>query len=261
MTRRALRLVSFPSMKSFSCLLCLVVSTLFLLLFTGCSTYIPPGAKADLQTFAPPSIQAGFETKPSLPFPASIAMVRIQSPTYNNYNLRRFGGQFGNGNYTVIMTREVEAQSHFDRIASLPQVAGLVSLNRLLVPEKLDNDRQIREAASRLQADLVFVYTFDTAFFDTDASKPLSVITLGLSPTRKITASTTISSLLLDTRTGYIYSAYETTERAEMISSSWGSRDTADEARRKTEKRAFDKLIDEIVASWPRLLQRYEKKP
>lgn len=46
-----------------------------------------------------------------------------------------------------------------------------------------------------------------------------------------------------------------------MISSSWGSRDTADEARRKTEKRAFDKLIDEVVVSWPRLLQRYEKKP
>lgn len=228
--------------------------------FTGCRSYITPGAKADLQTFAPPSIQAGFDAKPSLPFPASIAFVRIQASSYSNYNLRRYGGQYGSGNYTVIMTREVEDQAHLDRVAALPKVAGLVSLNRLLMPEKLENDRQVREAASRLQADLVFIYTFDTVFFDTDASKPLSVITLGLSPTRKITASTTISALLLDTRTGYIYSAYETTERAAMISSSWGSGDTADEARRKTEKRAFDKLIDEVVTSWPKLLQRHEQK-
>lgn len=230
------------------------------LVLTGCSSYIPPGAKADLQAFAPPNIQEGFAVKPSLPFPASIAMVRIQAPTYSNYHLRRYGGQYGNGNYTVIMTREVEEQSHFDRITALPQVAGVVSLNRLLIPEKLENDRQIREAVSRLQADLVFVYTFDTTFFDKNVSTPLSVITLGLSPTRKITACTTVSALLLDTRTGYIYSAYEATERAEMTSSSWGSSDTADEARRNTEKRAFNKLVDEVVTSWPKLMQRYEKK-
>ena len=31
----------------------------------GCATsYVPPGAKADLQAFAPPSIQEGFAAKP-----------------------------------------------------------------------------------------------------------------------------------------------------------------------------------------------------
>ena len=237
-----------------------VLASLALLSLAGCSTYIPPGAKADLQSFAPPSIQAGFATKPSNPFPASIAAVRIQDSGYSNYNLRRYGGQYGAGGYTVIMTREVEDQAEFDHIAALPQVAGLVSLNRLLLPEKLENDRQIREAASRLQADLVFVYTFNTAFFDTDATKPLTVITLGLSPTRKITAVTTVSALLMDTRTGYIYSAYEITERAETIASSWSSGDSADEVRRKTEKKAFGKLIDELATSWPKLLERASKK-
>jgi len=227
----------------------------------GCSTYIPPGAKADLQSFALPSIQDGFSAKPSNPFPASIAAVRIQDSGYSNYNLRRYGGDYGTGRYKVIMTREVEDQTQFDRITTLPQVAGLVSLNRMLLPEKLDDDRQIREAASRLQADLVFVYTFATAFFDTDAAKPLTVISLGLSPTRKITAVTTVSALLMDTRTGYIYAAYETTERAETISSSWSSGDSADEVRRKTEKKAFGKLIDDLVTSWPNLLHRANKKP
>jgi hypothetical protein len=236
-----------------------ILATLALAL-AGCSTYIPPGAKADLQSFAPQSIQEGFAAKPSNPFPASIAAVRIQGSGYNNYHLRRHGGQYGAGRYTVIMTREVEDQTQFDRVATLPQVAGLVALNRMLLPEKLENDRQIREAASRLQTDLVFVYTFDTAFFDTDKATPLTVITLGLSPTKKITATTTVSALLMDTRTGYIYAAYEVTERAETIASAWSSSDSADEVRRKTEKKVFVKLIDEWVTSWPKLLDRSTKK-
>jgi len=229
--------------------------------FTGCSTYMPPGAKADLQAFAPPSIQEGFAAKPTHPFPASIAAVRIQNAGYSNHYLDRYGGQWGNGNYTVIMTREVEEQSHFDQVAALPQVSGLVMLNRLILPEKLINDQQIREAASRLQADLVFVYTFNTQFIDTDKAKPLTVITLGLSPTRKITAITTVSALLMDTRTGYVYAAYETTERAETLSSSWASEDSADGVRQKNEKKAFGKLINELAVSWSTLLDRASKKP
>jgi hypothetical protein len=54
---------------------------------SGCSTYVPPGAKADLQAFAPPDIQAGFAAKPTNPFPAGIAVVRVQAPAYTNYHL------------------------------------------------------------------------------------------------------------------------------------------------------------------------------
>lgn len=236
-------------------------STIFgiaLLLF-GCATYIPPGAKADLQVFAPPDIQAGFAAKPSNPFPASVAVVRVQAPTYNNYYLQQRGGSYGSGRYSVILTKEADEGSQIERLSKLPQLAGIVALNRMLLPQRLEGDRELRGAASRLQADLIFLYTFDTSFFDTDVAKPLTVITLGLSPIRKISASTTASALLMDTRTGYIYSAYEVTERTQTLATSWGSSDTADEARRTNEKIAFRKLIDEVVASWPKILQRHGK--
>ncbi|MFA6960307.1 MAG: hypothetical protein WC205_06130 [Opitutaceae bacterium] len=234
--------------------LCAVVVTL-----SGCATsYITPGAKADLQSFTPTTIQSGFETKPTNPFPASIAAVRVQSPTYTNYFLQQNGGQYGSGGrYSVIMTREVEDQAQFDRISALPQVSGVVAINRLLLPAKLESDRELREAAARLHTDLVFVYTFDTAFFDTDASTPLTVVTLGLSPTRKVSAVTTVSGLLLDTRTGYVYSTYEATEREAIRSTSWGSMYAADKARQATEGRAFVKLIDELVNAWPKLLKSH----
>ena len=232
-----------------------LVAALTLPWLSGCATYIPPGAKADFQAFAPADIQEGFDAKPTSPFPASIAAVRVQAPTYTNYYLQRYGGAYNSGRYSVVTTREVEDQSQFDRVARMPEVAGLVSVNRMF-----EGVREIREAASRLQADLVFLYTFDTAFFDTDLAKPLSVITLGLSPTRKLFATTTASALLLDTRTGYVYSAYEVTQKTDTLSTSWGSRDAADEARRRNEREAFSKLMDEFVASWPKLLEKYAKR-
>lgn len=226
-------------------------------LASGCATYVPPGAKADLEAFAPPDIQAGFAAEPTNPFPASIAVVRVQAPAYTNYNIQQQGGSYGTGRYSVILSNEAGEDAQLERVSELPNVAGLVAINRMLLPERLEGDREIRGAASRLQADLVFLYTFDTSFFDTDMSKPLTVITLGLSPTRKISAVTTCSALLIDTRTGYIYSAYEVTERGETMSTSWGSRDTADEARRNNEREAFRKLIDEFTTSWPKVLERH----
>jgi hypothetical protein len=65
---------------------------------------------------------------------------------------------------------------------------------------------------------------------------------------------------LIDTRTGYVYSAYEVTQKAETFSTSWGSKDTADKARSDNEKEAFKKLIDEMIASWPKLLERHGQK-
>lgn len=227
------------------------------LLLTGCATYIPPGAKADLQAFAPPDIKAGFAAKPTNPFPASIAVVRVQAPEYTSYHLRRYGGCYGSGRYSVVLVKEADEDSQLERFENLAKVAGIVSINRILIPERLESDKEIRGAASRLQADMVFLYTFDTSFYDIDVAKPLSVITLGLSPTRRIFAVTTCSAVLIDTRTGYIYSAYEVTKRAETFSTSWGSCDTADEERRNNEREAFKLLIDDLTTSWPKVLERH----
>ncbi|MDR0781711.1 MAG: hypothetical protein LBF16_13650 [Pseudomonadales bacterium] len=234
-----------------------IISLLLIVTLASCASYIAPGPKADLQALAPPTIQAGFDTAPSKPFPAGIAAARIQGAGYENYNTRRTGAVYGSGKYAVITTRELGEDAQFARIAMLPQVEGIIGLNRLLLPQTLNDLNDLRACAAQLHADLLFVYTFETKFLDNDSSVPLTVITLGLSPTRKITAMTTVSALLIDTRTGYLYSAYENTEREEVSSTSWGSQENADKARQQTELRAFVKLVDDVVAAWPQLLARY----
>lgn len=240
-----------------------LLSVLILLLSgVGCDTtsYVVPGEKAELSRLAPSAIQEGFSSEPSDPFPASIVAIRLQGSNYQNYRLQRGAGIYGSGQFSVVTTREVESQSDFEKILNLDGIEQIISLNRMLVPDNMASLQDLREASSKLKADLIFLYTFDTVFFDTNKSQVLSAITLGFSPNKKIRATTTVSGLLVDTRTGYIYSAYEATSAEEKSASAWNSRDTADEARLQTESDAFARLIDEVVASWDGLMLQVDAR-
>src|SRR5262245_50566850 len=85
-----------------------LISAAIAIFVSGCASYIPPGPKADLQAFAPPDIQAGFATKATNPFPAGIAVVRVQAPAYTNYHLQQRGGIYGTGRYSVVLAKEAE---------------------------------------------------------------------------------------------------------------------------------------------------------
>ena len=231
------------------------------LLLGGCATsYVAPGPRADLQAFGTPSIRDSFAEKATSPFPATLAFVRVQSPVYASYSFHQPAGANASSRYSVINTREAEDDAQVDRFGRLPQVAGVTSINRMLLPSDLQSDKELRQAAARLHADLLLVYTFDTAFFETDQSRPLTVITLGLSPTRKVAVSTTVSGLLMDTRTGYIYASYEATSKADTRSTSWSTTEAADSTRRDNERAAFTQLLDQVEKTWPKLLDQYARK-
>ncbi len=248
---------SFRSLRAFAAAL---LAAAFIL-FSGCTTYIPPGAKADLNALAPASVQEGFNAQPALRFPVGITAVRLQSPTYSNFHLGRADNSSPLDRFSVITTREVEDPELLDRLATLPKVSGLIGLNRLLLPSHLSSEKDLRSAAARLQADLLFLYTFETTFHRHDQAMALTAVSLGLAPTKKIRVTTTLSALLIDTRTGYVYSAYETREQQVLRSTAFQSAENADQARRDNERAAFAKLVAEVEASWPRLLTRYETKP
>ena len=241
-------------MHSFFRVLSFILCAAALAFLSGCASYVPPGPKANLDVFANDNdIGKNFALRPAATFPATLAVVRAQGPRYSNHHLHVNGGPQGDGAYTLLTVREVDEDAQLARLGSLPRLAGVTGVNRLLVPAKLESDRELRAIASRLQADLVLVYTFDTAFFDRDVAKPLSVVSLGLSPTRHVTAVTTVSALLIDTRSGYIHATFEATETARNLSTSWGSADAADAARRATERAAFARLITDFIAAWPRV--------
>lgn len=228
-----------------------IIAFILACLLSGCmQTYQTPGTRANLAELAPMNIKDGFLSEPSNPFPANIVAIRVQDGNYTNYNLGKYGGVVARGRYSVVPTREVEEEKALEQIQSLPKVNQIISLNRLLLPDQLNSLDQLRESASKLKGDLILLYTFDTVFFDEDKARVLTTITLGFSPNKRIHATTTASALLIDTRTGYIYSAYESTASDKKLSSAWGTRELADKVRLETEKEAFSKLADEFVKTW-----------
>ncbi len=232
-----------------SCSFCryCVSAAVVLLLAGGCSiAYHTPGGGADLKLFADRDIAEILERRPSAPRPVHLATARVQAPHYRSHSTR----SHGKGRYSVVTVRDVEQDADFDRLADLPEIAQVVPINRLLLSDQLESDRELRQAAAALHADMILIYTFDTDFFIDDALRPLTVITLGLSPNKVVRMSTTASAVLVDVRTGYVYGACESTVRRKQLASAWTSRDAVDHSRRKTEREAFEKLISDFEKLW-----------
>ncbi|GJM26619.1 MAG: hypothetical protein DHS20C16_30340 [Phycisphaerae bacterium] len=223
-----------------------VLCTSLLLLAAGCASYRTPGAAADFNILADDDIKEILARRPASPLPAQLATARVQAPRYRSRTTKGYG----TGKYSVVTVRDIETDEDFERLRSLPQVEQVATLNRMLLSEHLESDRQLRQAAASLHADLLLLYTFDTSFFVGDVLPPLSVVTLGLSPNQTAEVTTTASAILMDVRTGYIYGSCETTSRKNQIASAWTSGEAVDFMRLKTEREAFEELLDEVETLW-----------
>jgi hypothetical protein len=227
---------------------------------TGCASYATPGEAAPVETFAPQAdglggrpanlIEQAFARRPTAKFPASVAVVRVQAPRYRSYTAQGWG----TGRYSIVTTRDVEKPEQVERLAKLPQLRGIAPINRLLINGNLDSDRPLREAAAQLQADMLLVYTFDTDFTTENKIKPLSVVTLGLSPNKQVRVTTTVSAVLMDTRSGFVYGLAEATTQENRLTNSWQTGVSVDETRRSTESDAFEKLVGELETTWRNVL-------
>lgn len=226
-------------------------------LLSGCAApYVTPGAGVNLRAIDDSSIRKRFETKAAAVFPARLIVVRVQEPGYYSYSTKGYG----TGNYSIVTTRDVEKDEHFEKLASLPKVAGLGTLNRLLLPSRLESVKDLRKGAASLHADLLLVYTFDTSFRVKDKDfGPLQVISLGFLPNKKAYVTTTASAVLFGVRTGYVYGLVEVSHTTSVIANTWSTDEAVENTRIETETKAFGKLIDMFAETWNEVLKEYDK--
>ncbi len=213
----------------------------------GCASYTTPGGGVSLSQLADADINELMAKMPAAAFPANIAVARVQAPGYQSYRLN----SFGSGRYSVVTTREVESEEAFIRISRLPQVAAIAPLNKILLPVELNSVKSLREAAARLKADVLLIYTFDTTFH-AGAQKfaPLNVISLGFLNNKPVTVTTTVSAAFFDVRTEYLFGLAEVTAQEMKNASVWSTSDVVDDLRVVTEKAAFAQLVPELEKTW-----------
>jgi hypothetical protein len=225
----------------------------------GCATYTTPGAGVTLEnlTAADADIADLLKVEPAAPFPARLAVARVQASGYYSHS----NTCYGSGRYCVVTTRDIEPEAAFERLSRLPQVAGLALMNRMLLPGKLTSAKDLRQAGATLRTDLLLVYSLDTGFNieNTDVG-PLALVSLGFLPTKKARVTATASAAVFDVRTGFVYGVAEATAVEEQRGTFWSSSEAVDSARKKAESEAFEKLTGEIEKLWRELLSTHLRR-
>jgi len=230
------------------------ISILILGLLAGCASYVTPGGPANLDAINRADIAEVASRKPASSFPARIAIARVQASNYRSYS----AAPMVTGRYSVITTQELLTDAALARVTAWPKVVAAPSINRLLLPAKVETIEDLRVAGAKLQADVLLVYTLDTSFrVQGRGVGPLSVVSLGLIPDRDAYISTTASAVFADVRTGYIYGVAEFSAKASGLTNAWGSREVIDRKRIEAEKEAFAGLINEAGNTWAGIVSQY----
>jgi len=111
-------------------------------LLAGCTSYRTPGGGVSIPEITTPSVAEALARKPAAVFPARIALVRVQASGYVSPTNRGYGY----GAFTVITTRDVETEADIARFAAMPQVAGVGTMSRILLPSTLHSAEDLRVA-------------------------------------------------------------------------------------------------------------------
>lgn len=232
-----------------------LLAALLLMLLTGCaSTYVTPGGSVDLSSITNMEIRRHFAVAPASPFPARLAVMRVQAPGYRSHGQT----SYGQGRYSVVTVRTQETDDSVRQLSEMGMVSGVASMNRLVIPPVLNDDQDLRSAAAAVRADMLLVYSMDTSFRVNDFDiGPLGVITLGFTPNQTAKVTTTASAMILDVRTGYIYGLAEASASTSQIANTWSSEDAVEDCRLRTEQESLDKLLPEVKKLWNDILREH----
>lgn len=225
-----------------------------LALLGGCASYYTtPAGGVSLAAISEKDgdIADAFKREPAMTYPARLAVARVAASGYRSMTNEGYGA----GAFSVVTVRDIESDDAVKTLQAMPKIAGVAPLTRIMLPSNLQSTRDLREAAAQLRADAILIYTLDTGF-RTESTQigPLQTIALGMFATENAIVTSTLSFVIVDVRTGFIYGTGETTAREEKRSNIWGSKDAADKARQAAETRAFDDGIKEVTKLWTSVL-------
>lgn len=224
----------------------------------GCASYTTPGGAVSMAGIDDAGIEEAYSRQPASGYPATIAMIRVQDAGYRTRTA--FGHSIGA--WSVVTTRDIESEQAIERIAVLPLIDGVAPVGRLLLPQDARGIKDLRRSAAQLRADMLLVYSVDTRYtVEGRTFGPFTAISLGMLPNRTAHVTSTVSGLLVDVRTGFIYGSSEATATERQRSGAWTTAAAADEARIRSESQAFEDFVDEFALLWSGVAAAHAGRP
>jgi hypothetical protein len=231
------------------------VLVLVVIVCAGCASYLTPGGSARLDQVNRTDVAEAASRQPTLKLPARLAILRVQARDYRSYSTEGYG----RGALTALTTQDLLTEGQLEATSKWPSVAGMAPVTRLMLPASFDSIDDLRVAGAKIQADVLLVYTVDTAFRVRGRGYgPLAVISLGLVPDRDAYITSTASALLVDVRTGFIYGAAEATQKQSGLTNVWNSRSTIDRKRMEAETQAVTLLMEQTAKTWSGIVRQYQ---
>jgi hypothetical protein len=131
-------------------------------LLSACASYVTPASAVSIAAISEGDVDISdaFKREPAMVFPARLAIARVASPGYTS----RTNRGYGDGAFSVLTVRDIETEEALEKLTSMPNVAGLAPLSRILLPVSLQTTRDLRASAAQLKADAILIYTLDTGF-------------------------------------------------------------------------------------------------
>lgn len=218
----------------------------------GCASYRTPGGPAPIGEMTAPSVAAALRVEPEAPMPAAIAFARVQAHSYWSHSTQGLNI----GGMSLVTASDLERAEDSEAIAKWPDTSGVVRLSSILVARPRTEQvaaamLALREAAAKLRADVLALYTIDTAFrVDDHSPGALGLLTLGLAPTKNAVVHSTASMMFVDVRTGFVFGAAEASASDDQLANSWTDDDAVDQCRRRVERTAFERLVGEAGKTW-----------
>ncbi|MFM7134210.1 MAG: hypothetical protein ACKO0W_07835 [Planctomycetota bacterium] len=218
----------------------------------GCASYRTPGGPAPIGEMTAPTIAEALRVEPEAPMPAAIAFARVQAASYWSHSTQGVNI----GALSLVAASDLERAEDSEAIAKWSDTNGVVRLSSILVTrprreQVADALLALREAAAKLRADVLALYTIDTDFrVDDHSPGALGLLTLGLAPTRNAVVHSTASMMFVDVRTGFVFGAAEASARDDQLANAWTDDDAVDQCRRRVEREALEGLLGEAGKAW-----------
>lgn len=227
---------------------------------TGCQTYLAPGAPADLRAMGfvqgggsdAGSINNALVPKQRATVSTLMALARVQAAGFSTYT----GGSTTKGPVSLVTQIDSEDPADVAKLSKLYGVRGTLGLNKLVLPDSVANEADLRKAAAETGADVLVVYTIDTQFFVPQRVEYGQAVKLPLITDPAANVQSTASGILVDVRSGRIMGQAQGTGRAFVNAGSADGGNVIDRSRRNAERAAFKAMTDEVAQRWTLIIER-----